>query len=38
MQRTVCIHDESSRRARYGRIQPMETPRSILARIARLMA
>lgn len=37
MRRTVCIHDEHSRRARYGRIQPMESRKSILAKIARLI-
>jgi hypothetical protein len=34
MRRTVCLHDEHSRRARYGRIQPMETRKSFLSRIA----
>jgi hypothetical protein len=38
MRRTVCIQDEHSRRARYGRIQPMQQRRSILARIASLIA
>jgi hypothetical protein len=38
MHRTVCIQDESSRRAQYGRIQPMESRQSILTRIARLIA
>jgi hypothetical protein len=38
MLRTVCIQDEYSRRARYGRIQPMESRQSILSRIARLIA
>jgi len=37
MRRTVCIHDEFSRRAQYGRIQPMERPQSLFKRIARLM-
>ena len=37
MQRTVCIQDEFSRRARYGRIRPMESRQSLLKRIARLM-
>jgi len=37
MRRTVCIHDEHSRRARYGRIQPMEPRQSILSRIVRLI-
>ena len=31
MGRTVCFGNESSRRARYGRIRPM-TPKSALAR------
>jgi hypothetical protein len=38
MLRTVCIQDEHSRRARYGRIQPMETRQTLLKRIARLIA
>jgi hypothetical protein len=38
MQRTVCIQDEHSRRAQYGRIQPMESRQSLLARIASLIA
>lgn len=38
MLRTVCIQDEHSRRARYGRIQPMEARKSLLSRIARLIA
>lgn len=38
MLRTVCIQDEHSRRARYGRIQPMESRQSLLGRIARLIA
>jgi hypothetical protein len=38
MRRTVCIQDEHSRRARYGRIQPMQPRRSLLARIASLIA
>jgi hypothetical protein len=37
MRRTVCIQDESSRRARYGRIQPMDRRQSILTRIASLI-
>jgi hypothetical protein len=38
MRRTVCIQDERSRRARYGRIQPMEAGRSsLLGRIASLI-
>jgi len=32
MRRTVCVSDEHSRRARYGRIQPMDQPRSLLSR------
>jgi hypothetical protein len=38
MRRTVCFQDEHSRRARYGRIQPMDSRQSLLGRIARLMA
>jgi hypothetical protein len=34
MRRTVCIHDEHARRARYGRIRPMETRKPLLARLA----
>jgi hypothetical protein len=34
MRRTVCLQDEHSRRARYGRIRPMETRRSLISRIA----
>ena len=34
MRRTVCLGDEHSRRARYGRIQPMETRKSLISRIA----
>ncbi len=34
MRRTVCMQDEHSRRARYGRIQPMEANKSLLSRIA----
>ncbi|MBB3775458.1 hypothetical protein FHS52_001427 [Erythromicrobium ramosum] len=34
MRRTVCMQDEHSRRARYGRIQPMEPRKSLLSRIA----
>ncbi len=37
MRRTVCIQDEHSRRARYGRIQPMESRKSLLKRIVRLI-
>ena len=33
MRRTVCIHDEHARRARYGRIRPMETRKPLLARL-----
>jgi len=36
MRRTVCINDEQSRRAKYGRIRPMESRPSLFARIARL--
>lgn len=38
MLRTVCIQDEHARRARFGRIQPMESRQSLLKRIARLIA
>ncbi|MDP4604599.1 MAG: hypothetical protein NWS68_00405 [Erythrobacter sp.] len=38
MRRTVCIQDEHSRRAQYGRIQPMDSRQSLLARIASLIA
>jgi len=38
MHRTVCIQDEHSRRARYGRIRPMNESPSLLGRIARLIA
>jgi uncharacterized membrane protein YdbT with pleckstrin-like domain len=38
MHRTVCIQDEYSRRARYGRIQPMQTRQSLLSRIVHLIA
>jgi len=34
MRRTVCFHDEASRRARYGRIQPMHRPKTLLERLA----
>lgn len=34
MRRTVCMQDENSRRARYGRLQPMEARKTLLARIA----
>jgi hypothetical protein len=37
MRRTVCIQDERSRRARYGRIQPMESQSSLLERLTRLL-
>jgi len=38
MRRTVCLQDEHSRRARYGRIQPMQPRKSLLSRIARMIA
>jgi hypothetical protein len=38
MRRTVCIHDESLRRARYGRLRPMESRQTLLQRIASLIA
>jgi hypothetical protein len=31
------MHDEHSRRARYGRLRPMETRATLLGRIARLL-
>jgi hypothetical protein len=34
MRRTVCLSNEHSRRARYGRIRPMETRKTLLSRIA----
>jgi hypothetical protein len=34
MRRTVCVQDEISRQARYGRIQPMETRKSFISRLA----
>jgi hypothetical protein len=34
MRRTVCMMDEHTRRARYGRIQPMEPRKTLLARLA----
>lgn len=37
MRRTVCIQDEHSRRARYGRIRPMDSRPSLLGRIVRLI-
>lgn len=37
LRRTVCIQDEHMRRARYGRIQPMDSRHSLLKRIARLI-
>lgn len=37
MQRTVCRYDEHSRRARYGRIQPMERRKTLFARIVGLI-
>jgi hypothetical protein len=38
MRRTVCFQDEHMRRARYGRIQPMQSGQSLLSRIASLIA
>jgi hypothetical protein len=38
MNRTVRLNDEFSRRAQYGRIQPMDSGHSLLRRIARLIA
>ncbi len=37
MSRTVCIKDEYSRRARYGRIQPMKRRRGLAALLLRLI-
>lgn len=37
MRRTVCIDDSFSRRAQYGRIQPMEQPRRLRSLIARII-
>jgi hypothetical protein len=34
MRRTVCLYDEASRRARYGRIRPMNQPRTLLERLS----
>ncbi|WP_255357985.1 hypothetical protein [Erythrobacter sp. CCH5-A1] len=34
MRRTVCLYDERSRQARYGRIQPMYRPKTLLQRLA----
>lgn len=34
MRRTVCVYDEHARRARYGRIRPMETRKTLLSRLA----
>jgi hypothetical protein len=38
MRRTVCLHDEHSRRARYGRIRPMESRKTLVSRIFGLIA
>ncbi len=37
MRRTVCLYDEHSRRARYGRIQPMDARKSFFSRIASII-
>ena len=37
MQRTVCVSNEHSRRARYGRIQPMEPRKTLLSRLAKMI-
>jgi len=37
MQRTICVYDEHSRRARYGLIQPMETRKSFFSRITGIL-
>ena len=36
--RTVCMNDESMRRARYGRLRPMESRQTLLERIASMIA
>ena len=38
MRRTVCLSNEHSRRARYGRIQPMQSRQSFIERLASLIA
>lgn len=38
MGRTVCFGDEMSRRARYGRIQPMGKRRSLGRTISRFLS
>jgi len=38
MRRTVCLHDEHSRQARYGRIQPMNTRKTLIARLAGIIS
>lgn len=38
MRRTVCLSNEYSRRARYGRIQPMQARPSFIKRLASLIA
>jgi len=38
MRRTVCLSNEYARRARYGRIQPMQSRQSIFSRLASLIA
>jgi hypothetical protein len=38
MRRTVCLSNEHSRRARYGRIQPMQDRQNLLSRIVSLIA
>lgn len=37
MGRTVCFGDENSRRARYGRIRPMETRSPLIEVFTRLL-
>jgi len=37
MQRTVCLYDEYSRRARYGRIRPMESRKTLISRLVGLI-
>lgn len=38
MRRTVCLSNEHSRRARYGRIQPMQARQSFMERLVSLIA
>ncbi len=38
MRRTVCLSNEHSRRAHYGRIQPMQNRQSFIERLTSLIA